>query len=1084
MFRKIPILSSLLPGPARSRGFALVVTLTLMILLALLAVSLLSLSAIALRSGSLDVARAEAQSNARLALMLAIGQLQTELGADQRVNAAADLKQSGLADGRQRWVGAWNSWPADVKQRPEPQFRSWLVSGRPESLADPSYPTAASDLVSLVRGESGPLMAAPRVALKQGGYAYAISDENSKVRLGPATNTDQEDLAEHLIRYQSPAAGHGAVPGLQEVPRDTPHLNTPVSTQTVDLVPDAKTKDLRPQRLDSHTVWSEGLLTNVRNGGFRNDLSLYFHRPESGNPAESLYQHGNRRGINFRELRVFHEISSRLTYDASSHSHPDGGGLNRDVPCLVGSSNQATAATDPEFAYLRPMVIRGAWHISAFSRRVGTAPTSNFRIFVVIEPIIWLWNPYDVNLVMRPGGHMTVRCWGLPYDVTIQAGTTTKTVHFNNIRSNQSNNIAMEIGQTIPVVMRPGEVLIFSRGRQVSTPTDQFTRFEGRLGWSGTGGFSLDTGIETAGTNQVSVALRPSTIRGATNWGLIEFLSYVGSDAQNNYWNGGLMIDRANWQGEITASNFPAQMFQTVPSRNVGTAANLTTPEPVALFSYLARTEREGTLRSRYLSRLNPGAMGFDHQAVDANTLHFLPYEPTMQALSGGLDRSFDFDGGQGFFGASYKADYGQSYLVTHSVPRERPISLASFQHAIANGVEKWTYTGPGAGDFHDRILQPPVTHAIGNSFAPSTIAPTQTTGTFNTMPAVDHSWLANDALWDQWFVSSLSQRAARHHSADQAGTARVLFERLTGINGPSRLLPNRHFRYRGDDPQRDVNTLFSGEVPKTDAHQKVGSMLRLHGAFNVNSTDPDAWLAMFRSAGGLRVLTEPCRETSRSWEGATNPIAGLLIPKGSAAKTAMLADASSEEQWTGYRDATDEELKELADEMVEEVKKRGPFLSLADFVNRRLVSDPDLASRGALQSALDRTLNKQLETGGRGIPGGGLGTAFPAADKGSQMTHVPGHVKQGDILTTIGTRLTPRSDTFTIRAYGESRSASGALLATARCEAVIQRQAAYVDPASDAPEVLPANLRSEANKRFGRMFNMLAFRWIPQGEP
>lgn len=1084
MFRRMPILSSLPQGAARSRGFALVVTLTLMILLTLLAVGLLSLSAIALRSGSLDAARAEAQSNARLALMLAIGQLQTELGADQRVNAAADLKGSGLTGGRQGWVGAWNSWPATVKQRPEPQFRSWLVSGSPAPLADPSYPTAATDLISLVRGESETLMAAPRVTMNGGGYAYAISDENAKVRIGPALNTDEEDMAKHLIRYQSPAAGHGALLGLQDVPRNTPQLDALVSTQTVDLIPDSKTKDQRPQRLDSHTVWSEGLLTDVRNGGFRKDLSLFFHRPESGSPTESLYQHGGRRGINFRELRAFHEISSRLTYDASNHPHPDGGGLNRDVPCLVGSTNQTTAATDPSFAYLRPMVIRGAWHISAFSRSSGTTPNSPYRIYVVLEPIIWLWNPYDVNLVMRPGGHMTVRCWGLPYDVTIQAGTTTKTVHFNNIRSNQGSNIAMEIGQTTPVVMRPGEVLIFSRGRQVATPTDQFTRFEGKLGWSGTGGFSLDTGIQTAGSSAVTMSLRPSTIRGATSWGLIEFLSYVGSDAQNNYWNGGLMIDRANWQGEITANNFPAQMFQAVPARNVGTAANLTTPQPVALFSYHARTEREGSLKSRYLSRLNPGAMGFDHQSVDANTLHFLPYEPSMQAISGGLDRSFDFDGGQGFFGASYKADLGQSYLVTHSVPRERPISLGSFQHALANGVEKWTYTGPGAGDFHDRILQPPVTHAIGNSFAPSAIAPTQTTGSFNTMPAVDHSWLANDAVWDQWFVSSLSQRSARHHSADDAGTARALFERLAGINEPSRPLPNRHFRYPGGEPQKDLDTLFSGAVPKADAHLKVGSMLRVHGAFNVNSTDPAAWLAMFRSTGGLRVLTEPSRETKSDWESARNPIAGLLIPKGSAATAGMLADASSEEQWTGYRDATDEELKELADAMVEEVRKRGPFLSLADFINRRLVSDPDLASRGALQSALDRTLNKELETGGRSIAGGGQGTAFPAADKGSQMTHVPGHVKQGDILTTIGTRLTPRSDTFTIRAYGESRNASGAILATARCEAVIQRQAEYVDSTSDAPEVLPANLRSEANKRFGRMFNLLAFRWIPQGEP
>ena len=97
-------------------------------------------------------------------------------------------------------------------------------------------------------------------------------------------------------------------------------------------------------------------------------------------------------------------------------------------------------------------------------------------------------------------------------------------------------------------------------------------------------------------------------------------------------------------------------------------------------------------------------------------------------------------------------------------------------------------------------------------------------------------------------------------------------------------------------------------------------------------------------------------------------------------------------------------------------------------------------------------------------------------------MTHVPGHVKQGDILTTLGSRFTPRSDTFTVRAYGESRSPTGELLASARCEAVIQREAGYVDPA-DKSDILPANLASEVNKRFGRNFSVVAFRWISQLE-
>ena len=80
------------PAQRTLPGFALVVTLSLMILLTLIAVGLLSLSAVSLRSSSQGVAQAEAQANARMALMLAIGELQKQLGPDQRVSMTADQR--------------------------------------------------------------------------------------------------------------------------------------------------------------------------------------------------------------------------------------------------------------------------------------------------------------------------------------------------------------------------------------------------------------------------------------------------------------------------------------------------------------------------------------------------------------------------------------------------------------------------------------------------------------------------------------------------------------------------------------------------------------------------------------------------------------------------------------------------------------------------------------------------------------------------------------------------------------------------------------------------------------------------------
>ena len=128
-------------GP-QHRGFALVVTLSLMILITIVAVGLLSLSIVSLRTSSQGIAQSEARANARLALMLAIGELQRQTGPDTRVTARAD----GLAENNPPVLGTWKSWegtnhettgafagrpvsPGDYIAKKKARFGSWLVSG-------------------------------------------------------------------------------------------------------------------------------------------------------------------------------------------------------------------------------------------------------------------------------------------------------------------------------------------------------------------------------------------------------------------------------------------------------------------------------------------------------------------------------------------------------------------------------------------------------------------------------------------------------------------------------------------------------------------------------------------------------------------------------------------------------------------------------------------------------------------------------------------------------------------------------------------------------------------------------------------
>jgi hypothetical protein len=50
---------------------------------------------------------------------------------------------------------------------------------------------------------------------------------------------------------------------------------------------------------------------------------------------------------------------------------------------------------------------------------------------------------------------------------------------------------------------------------------------------------------------------------------------------------------------------------------------------------------------------------------------------------------------------------------------------------------------------------------------------------------------------------------------------------------------------------------------------------------------------------------------------------------------------------------------------------------------------------------------------------------------------------------------------------------------ARAWCEAVVQRVPGYVQPAADNPEIAPAALTSPENRRFGRAYKVISFRWL-----
>ncbi|MFH1500055.1 MAG: hypothetical protein ABII82_19795, partial [Verrucomicrobiota bacterium] len=349
-----------------------------------------------------------------------------------------------------------------------------------------------------------------------------------------------------------------------------------------------------------------------------------------------------------------------------------------------------------------------------------------------------------------------------------------------------------------------------------------------------------------------------------------------------------------------------------------------------------------------------------------------------------------------------------------------------------------------------------------------------------------DNSYLLNRTLWDRYFLSTVPRSG----------------------------------------PLEPVNPLITVRADTTadltDPAQAAAGLL-VNGAFNVNSTSEQAWRALLGAVNQLAY--DPVTGGPPATGSRASALSRFEHPTADTTVPATGGDPA--DLWRGYRELDETEIAQLARNIVTEVRARGPFVSLADFVNRRLIDNPgtpeDERLKGALQAALDatqRTLpgayaanntdgthwqNAALRTftsianNNRDFHrlDSALGSALGVTDHASgrrvitdsaQTEHAafrrlaagaPKFLTQGDVLATIGGEISARSDTFTVRAYGEvTDPLDPTAPATARawCEAVVQRLPDYHSPGLD-PSQTPA--AGSDNARFGRRFEIVSFRWL-----
>ena len=179
----------------RERGFALIATISVMVLLVMIALAMLSLSSIELRQTGNISHQQKAKANARLALMIAIGDLQKYAGADQRVTARGDIVEDAVPE-KAHWTGVWSTenWDSTTPNANK-DFVGWLVSRsdkNPWVEGDVKNALSQNEHVTLVGSGSVGLnqlneVQAEKVKVSSSGaYAYWIGDQGVKASSGVA----------------------------------------------------------------------------------------------------------------------------------------------------------------------------------------------------------------------------------------------------------------------------------------------------------------------------------------------------------------------------------------------------------------------------------------------------------------------------------------------------------------------------------------------------------------------------------------------------------------------------------------------------------------------------------------------------------------------------------------------------------------------------------------------------------------------------------------------------------------------------------------------------------------------------------
>lgn len=1156
-------ISPRLSAAGGQRGFALLITVTLLAFLVLLLVSLASLTRVETRVAANSQSLSQARQNALMALNVALGQVQATLGPDMRVTAPAAQRGDGAPafnaadfDNSAHWTGVYRQDPAAASRAP--LLVNWLVSGN-EAAATPAFtpdsivtgldPAMSATAAVTVRGAPAALMVgrgstvagadpsainrfvvAPLVNIQADGslvpgagaaapsqrigrYAFWVGDENAKAKVSlndpwenpaaatlsahdPALTTAQAD-AFRFVNAQRPAiefintAGSrldAAYPaGSTALPRMLSLAQLPMANPSAT----ARLTEAARRQFHDLTASSFSVLTDTAAGGLKRDLTAWAADPAPTSPT-------------LNDL-----IVPGATADTGKYGLPRWGLLHdylntRDAsgaPVTARPRSATQAGVYPVITYARL-----AYNITCpeAANWATDAPDTTYRYRFNIMPAVVLWNPHNVPIAAdselefcfkytrynntllndqiqlalwddRPGLSASFDMFNLSRIGVTRVGTTTFT-SYGAGNANQFWRFKVALSRDLA----PGESRLFTLADAddetvyspgVSTLTDAVVAPENAVHIPSAGRLSR---------NDIDVrelCIRSWTYQssGGSPKAQVEFLLAFPPPASATTAAAIETALRENAYQQLAGNGFGFNV--TATKRVINKGSILLDYLTIAFYhrvelamSTITSAESRGEFSGtpRWLATLNPTAPTVLRQPSttrDATPSYVkqdywnLKFPPTPAIVNSPVPQD---DSGSVSAGTkvSPPSPVPAQKLVLREFQRsDLPLfSLAQLQHANVSSLNlNPAYAiGNSAANLHVARTAKDSGALPGDSYAgfPSSTS-------FNRI--YDLSYLLNEALWDGWFFSTVPGGLI----ADE-------------VQNPSYRLPNARHRFH-----LSPGETYAAAATALTASGTAATNLLLDGGFNVNSTSLEAWRALFASHNG--VATDPSDATkSHPFSRFASPAAGVEPNNATA-------------PWMSWRILSDAQIDALAAAIVAEVRARGPFLSLADFVNRRLVADAT-GLKGALQAAIDATsINDVAPFTDAALRVTDYPTDLPASDteqrtiylggddatdpESSRAAHAPGFLTQADLLSALGPQLTARADTLRIRAYGDVMNpATGSAEPEARawCEAIVQRLPDYVE-AQDATTA-PAAL-APANAAFGRRFHIVSFRWLSPDE-